>query len=263
MPKIVVYTCMHRRAKVSRLFVNQIQKLGLDIFAVVTEDDIESLDLCKELGVNHIPFSNKRLGAKWNAGLEYITANYDYVIVMGDDDLMTQSYLDAVMPFIDQNDPFGGVDSCYVSIYGNTYSAAKIKYSSNKILGCGCYIRTDLLRIASKKIGITWTQGGPPEYRNSKSLPFSLAQHFSDTGRARLNGQPYFELWNPLRQSSLDYERDYKIAAVGYAPRVIHTETPTLVDVKSEVNIWSFDDVLNNRWATKCDFKEIQELLEK
>jgi hypothetical protein len=213
---------MHNRPKISDLFVRACQKLpNTDILAVVTDTDIESQLVCKKHGVNYIRYSNNFLGKKWNAGISHALAmKPDYVVISGDDDILTQSWYDTVLPYMKRGEAFGGLDSCYVLKYGNDYAAAIIRYPTKKILGCGAFIRADVFESVAKQPDGT------------------------------------YKLWDDHRQKVLDKKRDERFAEAGYPPTLIRTDKPTMIDIKSEQNIWSFDKIFRNNWAQRCTFEE-------
>jgi len=230
-PKLTILTCMHGRPKVSELFIKAAQKLpNTEIFAVVTDTDAESLELCRKYSVKHISHRNKPLGAKWNAGIKPdLDTGADYIVICGDDDILTMSWYEAVLPYMEKNVAFGGLDSCYVLLYGSTTAGAIIRYNEKKILGCGAFIRADVLRTASEKREVMWTRGAPYDYSKKKYIPTALANLFRDNMRCKIKGEPIYELWDNAQEKILDLTRDIRLAEIGHAPVVIttdHRETP-------------------------------------
>src|SRR5690348_12187746 len=101
--KILIYTCMFNRPVVSELFLQSIARVkahvsshfDIDIFAVVSGVDSEAV--CRSYGINHLEHENQPLGKKWNAGMQKLLSEnveFDYAMIMGDDDIMSNALLD-------------------------------------------------------------------------------------------------------------------------------------------------------------------------
>lgn len=259
--RITVFTCFHLRHDISRLFIERTQSLGLKLFAVTSTEDPESAEMCREYGVDYVIHKNSPLGAKWNKGIEHALFQSDYVVIMGSDDLMTQSYLDAVIPKMAEGVPFGGIDSIYMVEHGNESKAAVLKYKGvKKMLGCGCFISSKALRSVATRVKVRYTGSIDKGFVKTPTLQIALARHLEATGKCVIASTPFYELWQPEQNKGLDNTRDLQMALMGYEPLVIETPTPTIVAVKSGTNIWSYDKVMRF-WAEPCEYELVKPLL--
>lgn len=128
--KIIICSCVYKRFELSKFCINE--WLKLDVYKVIIaysfDEDYENLkDMIDNQGINRlvlVKFPNLPLSNKWNHSV-YTAKQYnpDAIMIIGSDDIFTESYLNKVKYYINR-----GVD--YIS---NNYWA-NIWFFSNKLL---------------------------------------------------------------------------------------------------------------------------------
>jgi glycosyltransferase involved in cell wall biosynthesis len=262
---------MHGRPKVSEFFIKSFYRLRdyarsqdveIGLVAVVTKEDEQSQAVCLANQIPYIKFPNRNpgLGAKWNRAVEAaLERDAIYTVICGDDDILTNGWLDAVLPHMKKDVPFGGVDSAYFVDGENR--AIYVKYPVKKILGSGCFIRTDILRHAATWNMVKWNAGvqlketGFVYDKHQNKLPASVAEHLHNSNLLRM-GQRIIQLYDDAQNKALDHRRDLVLAVCGYAPYFIETEKPTIFCPKTSQQVWSFQQVKAVRWAKECAFED-------
>lgn len=106
--KILTFTPVWRRPEVFEICLAGIKRLQqyaperfkILPFFIVSEP--EAAAQCERFGFDFIFHKNQPLGAKKNAGLKHVMENYDfdYLMELGSDDLVTNDYLDYIEPYM-------------------------------------------------------------------------------------------------------------------------------------------------------------------
>lgn len=119
--KIVIYTCIWGRPELTRIVLSHYAHLKkelsgqiqLELLAVGSEGDA-SRNLCQECGFDYLEYPNQPLSSKWEYGLNRC-ADYDPdgVIVMGSDDLISQSLIEFYDEQLKDNLVFCGLKDAY------------------------------------------------------------------------------------------------------------------------------------------------------
>lgn len=121
--KIHVLTACWKRPEITRICFEGIKRLGLEATAAISEESY--IPMCEEYGINWVMVQNRPVGNKWNAGMgEALKKDWDYVMILGSDDIVSDSLLDLYKPYMGKYYMFG-VDSCYF------YHKGTIKYLRN------------------------------------------------------------------------------------------------------------------------------------
>jgi hypothetical protein len=253
--KILVYTCMYNRPQISDLFLTNMEKVkhyislwcDMEIFACVTGDD--SVEVCKKHGIPYYVHENEPLGLKWNAGMERALqyCDFDYVMIMGDDDLMNPHLMDIYQPAMEDNIPYFGVGSIYFySVKKN--QAIEFNYKQpDKLIGC-CRM---ISREALEKTGMVVEVQARRDIRsfnmvkrNIYSLPVHIAKYLSLLRAVDIRSKPYFNLWDQYANKGLDNASELALISSGYYPVKIKTPYIMVTDVKSGQNIWKYENLL-------------------
>ncbi|TFG90141.1 MAG: hypothetical protein E4H16_02375 [Candidatus Atribacteria bacterium] len=115
--KIGIITCMWRRPKIFDIFATGINRLrnSYDIVPLaVGSEGSQSMNLCRKHEFMYLERPNKPLGRKFNDGIRcFRNTDVDYVMVMGSDDLISNSLIDAYMPHMLKGEPLIGILDIY------------------------------------------------------------------------------------------------------------------------------------------------------
>ena len=136
---------MFNRPRVSELFARRYHILKsynprlyrIGCIAAVSDDD--SGAVCEAYGIHATYVENAPLGRKWNLAMEAaLLLEFDYALILGDDDIMACELLDAYCDYMNASVPYFGVNELYV--YSPLHDAAvRFTYPESvaKLVGCG------------------------------------------------------------------------------------------------------------------------------
>jgi hypothetical protein len=255
LPRILLLTAMHRRPLVSELWCIAASRFrnenaGKYIVTIVScVSDKPSEDVCRRYNIDMVETVEKPLGRKWNQGFAWALEHYpfDYLMQMGDDDIMATSLLDLYATAIATRLPYFGMKKLYF-LDAMSHQAAKFEYkhNTNKLVGCGrMFLRSALERtgyhmgIIPRKncqfIGVK-LEKSVPVYLPAYQAQYLDAMHYADIHAGRR-----FSLFGDQLMRGLDNHSEMSMVMNNYFPAVIETEKPLITDVKSRVNIWRFD----------------------
>jgi hypothetical protein len=117
--KLLIYLAIWRRPEITELCfmgLNRLRKhpaYDIDALAVISEP--EMISLCNQYGIKWIMHENLPLGKKKNAGLLAASVyDFDYLMEIGSDDLITDSLLTQYIEYLGKYDFFGISDAAYI-----------------------------------------------------------------------------------------------------------------------------------------------------
>lgn len=117
--KLKIFLAVWKRPEITELCFLGIQRLKkhplFDITAFAVISEMEMVDLCEKYDIDWVITENLPLGRKKNFGLRQL-ANYDFDFIMeiGSDDLVTNNLLDQYLPYFKEYDFFGISDAAYI-----------------------------------------------------------------------------------------------------------------------------------------------------
>jgi len=224
--EILVFTAIQGRQKITELFLMGVERLKLysghniSLFCVVS--DQADIDFLKSKGVDYCVHENTPLSDKFDYGFKQaIKKKFDYLLTLGSDDL------------IDHN------------IFKDHYNA--LMQSGNEFFGL-------------KQIGILDSQTldcSLYQYFMSKSdmllgagrmLSYRLCQEFKD--------KPLYNLRK--KNNGLDYASENELKKI-VKPTFVKTNKIYLIDVKSDVNIWSYKSL--SRKLSRVEYDKLTHFL--
>lgn len=89
----------------------------MTVLTILSKEDKyfkDNFDIIHDCGFQYCEYSNKPLGRKLNAGIEYaLTLEWDYLMNLGSDDLIHPAILQLFSPFLDQKIPFFGINRVF------------------------------------------------------------------------------------------------------------------------------------------------------
>ena len=244
---------MWNRPLVSELFAMSIQRVindnkkDFDIILMATVTGAESKDVCRRYDIPFVEGPNNPVSRKWNRGLEEaLKQQWDYLLIMGDDDIMSSDLLTHYKPYMEGGYNYFGVDTLY--FYSPVQHRAvhyTYSYPTPQLIGCGCMISREAVEdtgwkvMASSKADIPY-MGTTLPANHDRFLPMYQAKHLQGKGILRINSAPVFQFWRDGIDRGLDSDKDNSLVFNGYRPYVVKTPAPMITDVKTKQNIWSF-----------------------
>lgn len=119
---IHILTALWKRPTITRICFEGIKRLRayndthIEVTAAISEPEYE--DLCKEYDIGYVYADNRPLGHKWHVGLqEALESDFDYLMLLGSDDLISNSLLDLYKPLMEEYYVFGIEDLYIYSAY--------------------------------------------------------------------------------------------------------------------------------------------------
>lgn len=116
---LLIYLAVWRRPEITELCFMGLERLrkhksyNIEVFAVISER--EMIPLCNKYKVKWIMHENNPLGRKKNYGLRQLSCfDFDYMMEIGSDDLITNELLDQYLDYFGKYDFFGITDSVYI-----------------------------------------------------------------------------------------------------------------------------------------------------
>jgi len=269
--KICLTTCMHQRSAVTRLFLMRFVKLqaycrliGIDLSmaSAVTKGDKESAALCDEFGVRYIPFENKPLGAKWNAAINLaLSLVPDYIVITGDDDLISTKYFDLLKSRVGNWSMNFGVWTAYVL---EKKRCGMFKHKERRPIGSGTCLDAVELKELVSYLPFEWHRSAKgSEFDRKPILSWHLAHHLEKLLYGKISGPSQVRLFPDQINSALDFNRDIILADRGIIIETIETEEPLIVCIKSGKNIWDLQSMYMHSQAKEANFDTAFSMLDK
>lgn len=218
--KILILTAIQGRQHITELFLLGIERLkifsGHDIRLFCVCSEKEDSDFLKSKGVSHCTFENRPLSAKFDYGFKQaLKYDFDYLMTLGSDDLLDHNIFNNYYnPLMQRGELFFGIKQIAIIDY-RTLDCITYKYFINK---------GDLLLGAGRMIAR------------------SLCMEFKD--KPLYNVKP--------KNNGLDFASELELKKHA-KPLAVITERPQLIDVKSEVNIWSWLSVSKRQLKAEYD----------
>lgn len=149
---------MNKRHAVSEMYargiIRFIENSGHEIDLVACISEKESEEICIRYGIEYTYAENKAIGYKWNRALEFAKKKeWDYLMIMGDDDLIHADAWEFINPLLEQGNKYFGFDRIF---FHNLPTSDTMKYIIEEphggVMGCGRFIAREVV----DKIGLLW-----------------------------------------------------------------------------------------------------------
>lgn len=251
--KIMLFFAAFGRADVLRVTCLGIQRLSkykpdlfsVDAFCVYSGSELKPI--LDEFGIASMEYQNNPVGTKKNAGLnELLKKEYDweYLLEMGADDLISNKLLDLYLPYMIANKEVFGIKSCHLY---DIETARVAHWENTYIIGLGRAFHRDAFRKLGGSIDVTFNQSvTSPEVAYSRKrtyrLPAAQAESFIRGGLANAVGpRQGVLLWDAI-DSGLDFNSEIKLLRKKIRPEIIETgDTVYAVDLKDRNNMHLFE----------------------
>lgn len=117
--KLLIYLAVWRRPEITELCFMGINRLkkhsAYDIQSLAVISERPMVALCEKYGIKWVMAENQPLGRKKNAGLKSAQAyDFDYLMEIGSDDLITLDLLTQYLDYVGVVDFFGISDAAYI-----------------------------------------------------------------------------------------------------------------------------------------------------
>ena len=233
---IKIITCHHHRHDCARLFYLGVDRMRtetdekIQVYAAITKDDDESIEIARANGAKIIVTDNKPLGKKWNAAYRIAYNKVDIfrhhkIIILGEDNLM------GIYPYMNHWN-VQGFDSCAI-IDTKTGKASNWKYFDDlQLIGAGrIFPQPEPFKVAKTvrpiKIG---------DYTLEMNTPVPVT-HLAEEGRTFIKPREIIALWDDNLNSGLDRSSEQNLALLGREGLQIKTDRPYVIDFKTDMNI--------------------------
>jgi hypothetical protein len=167
--RVVAVIPVHERLELLPHTISRLYRKNGVHKVICVGDGMAEKAICEQFGAYWVPFQNKPLGAKWNAG--FIAArqfNADAVLYVGSSDWLSDNWITTMKPLVNQHQMVG-VPGCHFIdiahklrlVYWPGYTGER----SNETIGIGRMLSKDLLD------KINWT---PFDDKKDSSLDRSM-----------------------------------------------------------------------------------------
>jgi hypothetical protein len=254
--KIHLLTCFFRRRNITEIYLEGIKRLSKDFdidYTFVTSED-EDTRYLTEKGYETYVYENHPLSDKWQFGLNTaLQKKWDYLLIMGSDDLLSNEGLGLLLDNSYSNKGFGDI-----FFYNSpTKEWAYMKYEKDRLIGAGRLISREAIEntMFRAKIQFKIDQSiAGVGYKNYKdiSVPLSTAKYLQNISFGKITGQENRVVWNQGLTRSLDHSSEMSLSLAGYPPHKIVSDKVHLVDIKGEVVVTQWQNLL--KVSTLTDF---------
>lgn len=257
---IAVFTCKHGRDEVNKLFIENMrwirEHFNMEVFMATTHGETFEEDW-----IHTIKHTNKPLGQKWNACIQFAMADkrVDRFMGMGDDDMISPlSFLKLIET---KEDHVGTKSVCFIDPVKEQAVRSEYQYNCDKLIGCG---RTFTRRAIDKAANMVRVKLRRPIKVGNHELGTNAvinvnveqAKYLDARGLAKIiKGTYNFEFFGNDLNSGMDHSSDMNLVFANCMPHAV--ELPNeIVDVKSKENIWSYNRRSRDRGAKRIKYEE-------
>ena len=196
--KLKLFLAVWKRPEITELCFLGIQRLkthpSFDISAFAVISEVDMIGLCEKYDIDWIITENLPLGKKKNFGLRQLSYyDFDFMMEIGSDDLVTNNLLTQYLPYFEKYDFFGISDVAYIESENGECRrliADKTTYGAGRVISKDLLEKMDYQIWAGPALGAfnAWAKGSYlDDYRQRSAV--DLAKHLM-TGaayQARIN----------------------------------------------------------------------------
>ena len=248
MYKILTFTPVHERFEILLIFLKGLKRLQkykpekfqIRPFLIVSSQ--EEKEIVESFGFDFMEYKNEPLGEKKNAGLKHIIGwDFDYLMELGSDDLISNDYLDFIEPELKKKTPLFNASTVY---FIDTITGRGSKWSSDIVIGLGRCISKDTLRSAfSVKFVFNENLSGPDltvQRKKEYYLPRKSAEGYKLHGYGEIISEAEAYLWNNTGVRGMDTFSMNTLARFGVYNKILKTDRIFLLDIKSRRGLNAF-----------------------
>lgn len=252
--KILVFIPVWKRPHIFKLCMKGLARLNknakdiyLEPFCVVSEDWAEQY--CLDKGIKYCWVENSPLGRKMNYGFgDAMKEDFDYLMQINSDTLLADELLEIYRPWFENKTHLFGIDKVhFVDSNAKASRRAKLVDYTLTICGAGKCLERKFLENYGYRVEVEWLNSysglwGSFSPGEKYILPVSKADVLVSQGAAKITGNPRWMLWPDGMNDTLDHSMNFRLILWGCENKCIEIgEKPLVLDLKSEVNIWTYD----------------------
>lgn len=246
--RILTFTPVWKRVHVLEIMLAGVRRLvnykpwlfEIIPFFVVSEPEGE--DAVKRAGFNYVNFKNDPLGEKKNFGLnEALKLEWDFMLELGSDDLVTNQLLEIYHPFFETKERAFGINRCY---FYHCRSAEVASWESTVIIGLGrCISRETIERM--QFVNFIWSKpgAGPNGVHRPgvlEPMPLRLAESNQKHGGGFIAGKEKLMVWEEWRNKALDASSLRNLTKINVPHNLVPVTTCHALDIKNGESITNF-----------------------
>jgi hypothetical protein len=242
LPKILIIIPIWQRPEITEICFSGLDRLRshrsrLEVLAVISEDYYK--ERCNNHSIDYTFFENQPLGRKKNHGLKIaLEHDWDYLIELNSDDVIKNELLDVYDTLTD--DYLALRNFCFMDsktldvrqIESKTAFGIGRRYSRKAVEAC------KVTEVNVKKSCISGA-GALIEGTKKDIKPY-IAKDLEKAGYVEIVGEGV-KMWNDQASAGMDNFSNLRLMDNGFKCRQIFTEEPLAVDIKSDINIWSYN----------------------
>jgi len=250
--KILVFTPIWKRPEITEVYCLGIlrlkQKFNIDAFCVISpEDDSHNRLLLEKYGIEYCEFRNK-LGAKKNFGLnEAMKKDFDYLMELNSDDIVKDELIETYLDLMEGGEDFIGLGNF---VFYDSNSGKSKECTSTTLFGIGRAYKKSMLENEACKVLVECTESyGDEKVYYKRGNRYWI--HPADMKHCHLLlSDVEYRLWDDQADRGMDNYSQNVLKSRGVLPKVVRTEEPLAFDVKSETNLWKYDEMPGQSYLT-------------
>lgn len=250
--RILVFTPVWKRPEITEIWCLGIlrlkKKFDLDAFCVVSpEDETHNRLLLDKYGIDYCEHPNK-LGAKKNCGLnEAMKKDFDYLMELNSDDLIKDELIDVYADLMEDGESFIGINNF---VFYNSKTGKGKECTSNTLFGIGrAYKKSMLERETIRvKIKVNKTFAGDQYYFKAGNAYWVHPEVVGPF--CEVISEPRYMMWDDSADRGMDNFSKGVLERRGVTPKVVKTDEPLAIDVKSDINLWRYEDMPGEKYLT-------------
>lgn len=222
--RILLFLAVWQRPEITEICFMGLRRLmnriDFEVSSFAVISEDSMIPLCEKYGIEYCFYKNEPLGEKKNYGIsKAMEKDFDYLIELGSDDLIKDGILDLYKPYLGYRDLLGLTSLCIIDSHTGRCKVTEPKSS------------------------------------------FGLGRAISKEGikRASIRNNGSFNLWESTINSGLDNNSEFRMAISGVFGKRIHSDEPLAIDIKSSVNIHSFESIQGITYPIELALKGISE----
>lgn len=249
---VLIFLAAWKRPAITEICFMGIARLKarfpIETMCVISEEDM--IPLCEKYGINWTFYKNDPLGEKKNHGLnEAMKLKWDYLLEIGSDDLVKDELIEKYSEYFGKYEMFGTKDSAII----NSKNGKCMRLVSDTPYGLGRCISRKILEKHCLGVDVLAKEGIIAQARTvaKGKVGFfrpEVAEELEKLGRVTILGTPRYKLWRDDISRGLDNSSNYFLLTLGVGYKTVPTEYPLTIDIKSDVNIWPFNETLGTKY---------------
>ena len=222
---------------------------NIEVLTIVSEEWAEQAS--KARGYHHVYTANRPLGRKFNAGLaSALKHDWDYMMRMDSDTLINNKLWRLYEPYFNQGMDLFGMDKCWFYDVP-TGRTRLVDYDLSMLCAGRCHSRKSIDKFvkSNSKVQILEAMAGPfgNHLKNDITyMPGTKAMELQGKGMVHIISTNHTRLWDDDINKCLGNNAYMRLVQYGCSNKILSdVDNPYIVDLKTEDNIWGFDELAN------------------